>query len=73
MTMVSLELHWIPVFLLELHFYSCYDLAKWLSHYFILLPFFFFLFELTTQERSIKKYYMTMLYITRLCHINDVI
>jgi len=40
--------------------------------YFIFLFFsFLFLFGLTTQERSMKKYYMTMLYITVMCQ--DVI
>jgi len=43
-----------------------YALAKWLSHYFILLSF-LFLFGLTIQGRSTEKYHMTMLQVTVIC------
>ena len=47
----------------------CYDLAKWLSHYFILLLFYFILFSYLDllQGKSIEKYHMTILHITVMC------
>ena len=42
-------------------FFLYHNLAKWLSHYFILLSF-LFLFGLTTQRRSIEKSHMSGYY-----------